>query len=274
MVRTFFALLLSTCALFAQFYQGHVPTTRKPVDTYTYKSEDEATTFFVVGYSNKTRTPTWTAFEIDDPRKPNLSCDRAGKFASEGRADPVVVHTDYAAIPDATAYSRGHMVPNSVMAYWRGCEGNKASFITSNIVPQLQGNNAGVWEALESAIAGKKKPGGSFNTGLIGRSKHVWVFAGPVYWGRTADIEKMGPKEIWVPTSLWKTVIWVDDKGEERTCSWIIPHRADIPRNAYMEYTVSIQEVYRKTGVNVLPSKIHRLYTQMDAEEFISMSDD
>jgi DNA/RNA endonuclease G (NUC1) len=186
----------------------------------------------------------------------------------------VVLHDDYKAIPGATAYSRGHMVPNSAMAYWQGCKGNKATFITSNIVPQLQANNAGVWEALESSIAGKKKPGGSFDMGLIGRSKHVWVFAGPVYWGRTVDIEKMGQKEIWVPTSLWKTVIWIDDKGEERTCSWIIPHRSDIPRNAYMEYTVSIHDVYKKTGVNVLPAKTHPLYTRVDAEEFLAHSDE
>lgn len=274
MVKAFVALLLSTCALFAQFYHGHTPSTRKPVDTYTYKSEDGVTTFFVVGYSNKTHTPTWTAFEIENPGKPVLSCERPSDFTPEPRANPVVVHTDYAASAGATTYSRGHMVPNSAMAYWRGCEGNKATFITSNIVPQLQANNAGVWEALESAVAGKKRSGGAFDMGLIGRSKHVWVFAGPVYWGRTVDIEKISPKEIWVPTALWKTVIWIDDKGEERTCSWIIPHRADIARNAYMEYIVSIQDVYKKTGVNVLPTKTHPLYTRVDAQKFIPLGNE
>ena len=99
-------------------------------------------------------------------------------------------------------------------------------------------------------------------------------FAGPVYWGRTVDIEKISPKEIWVPTALWKTVIWIDDKGEERTCSWIIPHRADIARNAYMEYIVSIQVVYKKTGVNVLPTKTHPLYTRVDAQKFIPLGNE
>jgi DNA/RNA endonuclease G (NUC1) len=42
-----------------------------------------------------------------------------------------------------------------VVAYTFGCEAAKTTFITSNIVPQLQKNNAGVWEALESAVGWK-----------------------------------------------------------------------------------------------------------------------
>lgn len=271
MIRVLIAFLLSACFLPAQYFQGHVPSTRKTVDVFEYKSEDASTTFFAVGYSNKSRTPAWTAFEIEEPGPPNLDCERAGRFGPEDRADPVITHGDY----QSSGYSRGHMVPNAAMAYWRGCEGNKATFITSNIVPQLQAHNGGVWEALESAIAGKKGNGRKFAQGLIGRSKHVWVFAGPVFWGRSTDLEKVSPsKQIWFPTAFWKTVIWVNGEGEFNTCSWLIPHRANIPKKSYMEFTVSIQDIYRKTGVNVLSTKTDPLFTRTDADEFIEQSDD
>lgn len=271
MIRIMIAILLGAGFLCAQYFQGHVPSTKKAVDVYEYKSEDLATTFFVVGYSNRTRTPTWTAFEIENPGPPQLACERAGRFGPEDRADPEITHDDYS----SSGYSRGHMVPNAVMAYWRGCEANKATFITSNIVPQLQSHNGGVWEALESAISGKKAREGKFAQGLIGRSQHVWVFAGPVYWGRTTEIDKISPsKKIWVPTAFWKTVIWTNSEGDFKTCSWLIPHQANIPKKSYMEYTVSIQDVFRKTGVNVLQSKEDPLYTQVDADAFLEQSDE
>ena len=159
------------------------------------KSEDGKTTFFAVGYSNQTRTPTWTAFEVENPGGPILNCERDDQFEPEPQADPVITHRDYS----KTGYSHSHMVPNAAMAYWKDCEANKATFITSNIALQLQPYNGGVWEALKTAVAGEKTGGDKFNAGLIGRSMHVWVFAGPVFWGRTADIEKVGQKEIWVP---------------------------------------------------------------------------
>lgn len=258
MLRRILAVCLFALGLQAQFFDHHPPSCARPLKTFDY-------TFFVVGYSDETRTPAWTAFEIEEPGEPILSCSRAGQFAPEPRADPVIVHQDYR----SSGYSRGHLVPNAAMAYWRGCEANRATFITSNIVPQLQAHNAGVWEELETAIAGKK--GGStagFTPGLIRPGRHVWVFSGPVFWGDA--IQKISAKDIWVPTALWKTVIWTDAATHTtRTCSWIIPHRADVPREAYMDYAVSFQAVFEKTGINVLPSRTHALFTRCDAQEFV-----
>lgn len=258
LIRALLVAWLTALSAFAQFFEGNEPKSKKPVQTFNY-------TYFVVGYSNESRTPLWSAMEVKNAGEPILGCKRVNRFSTEKDADPPITHQDYS---NSENYSRGHMTPNAVVAYTFGCDAAKASFVTSNIVPQLQKHNAGVWESLEAAVGGKSSSNG-FMPGLVQRAPEVWVYTGPVFWGKKSDIQKLGSKEIWIPTAVWKTVIWKTTDGKTKTCSWMIPHRDDIPKNAYMEYVVSIKDIYRKSGVNVLGSTSHDLFTEIDDQDFL-----
>lgn len=259
MFRSFLLVWFSALAAFAQFFEGIQPSSLRPVATFRY-------TFFAVGYSNETRTPLWSVMEVKNAGEPTLGCMRVNKFAAENRADPPITHKDYA---NNEGYSRGHMTPNAIVAYVYGCEAATTTFITSNIVSQLQRHNAGVWEALESAIGGKATSSG-FVKGLVQKAPAVWIYTGPVFWGKPTEIQKLGPKEIWIPTALWKTVIWKTSDGATKACSWLIPHRDDIPRNAFMTYAVSIKEIEEQTGVDILGDAHQQLSTEVDAQDFLN----
>jgi len=272
--RSLLLLAFVCTSALAQYFQHHVPASKKPVVELKYP-------YFAVGYSNESHTPLWSAMEIDHPKDPIVGCSRKNiKFATpkDDAVNPKITHADYSAEDsEGQVYSRGHMTPNSIVAYYFGCEAARTTFITTNIVPQLQKHNAGVWVALEASIAGQNQ-GDTFQGGLVQRTTHIWVFTGPVFWGPAKAIEKLGEAEIWIPTAIWKTVIWQvemkDGKPEFRTCSWMIPHQANIPRSHFMEYTVSIRDIYKKTGVNVLGEggSASPLYTAVDDQAFLDAS--
>jgi len=250
---------LSAMAIYAQYFRDKQPACTKPVETWSY-------TYYAVGFSNDTHTPLWSAMETKKVINPNTGCPRISNFASDSRENPKITHNDYS----NTGYSRGHMTPNAIVAYAFGCDANKTTFMTSNIVPQLQDHNGGVWEALESVVGGVNGSGG-FKQGLVNRVPEAWIYTGPVFWG--SNIEKTGPKGIWVPTAIWKTVIWKTIDGKTKTCSWMIPHEAGIPKNSYMDYTVSIKDIAAKTGVNILGSTADPLYSEIDIQDFLETID-
>ena len=258
MLRTLLLFCLSSLAAFAQYFDGRPPASARPVATFTY-------TCYSVGYCNETRTPLWSVLEVRHAGTPQLGCKRSSHFASEPRAEPPITHQDYA---NSAGYSRGHMTPNAVVAYVFGCQAAKATFITANTVPQLQEHNAGVWEALEAAVGGRQSASG-FAPGLVQNAPEVWIYTGPVFWGEASAIRKLGDKGIWVPTALWKTVIWKTAEGRTRTCSWLIPHQTGIPRNDYMNYVVSMDEVFQKTGVDLLAGQRTPLFDEIDDQTFL-----
>jgi endonuclease G len=234
-------LLLFPSLAWAQYYNGLQPTWTKTQKVFKYSS---TTTYYAVGWSDTTHTAVWSAFNVAPTTTPTTSCTRPSSFASESRESPVIYDGDYS----GTGYDRGHMVPNAAMAYWRGCTASNATFITSNLCPQIHGFNAGVWEQLESKIAGLKGST-TFTYGLIKKGFQVWVYCGPVFG--TSD-KKVGSKSIDVPAKFWKTVIWKNSAGTLRTCSWMFNHDATIPSANYMSYTTTIRAIQSATGLKLV----------------------
>lgn len=260
LLRSIFAAFLTATAAFAQYFEGTKPDAKLPFTTFNY-------TWFAVGYSENTHTPIWTAYEVENCGLPKEDCKRPSTFKSEPVAETVITHKDYS----NSGYSRGHMVPNAAMAYCCNCNAATATFITSNIVPQLQDHNGGVWERLESEISGLKSSSG-FRKGLAQKVKKLWVYTGPVFFGEEKEIKKISNKNIWVPTHTWKTAIWQDRMEKFFTCSWLIPHKDGIEKAAYMDYVTSIEAIHAMCGVNVLGgTSKENLYSRVDSEAYIEI---
>lgn len=232
------ALLLAPVLAWAQYYNGLQPTCTKTQKVFKYSS---STLYYAVGFSDTTHTALWSAFTVTATGSPTTTCSRPSSFASEAGESPVITDSDYT----GTGYDRGHMVPNAAMAYWRGCTASNATFITSNLCPQVHAFNAGVWEKLEEKVAGINS-GSSFTQGLIQKGNTVWVYCGPVFASGDA---KVGSKKIEVPAKFWKTVIWKNSAGQIHTLSWMFNHDGTIPAANYMNYTTTIRAIQTATGV-------------------------
>ena len=130
-----------------------------------------------------------------------------------------------------TGYDRGHMSPAAVNTI--NTDVMSESFFLSNMVPQDQQNNRGIWRILELWVRDQAKVGGEF-----------YVISGPIYDAGYKSINGVG-----VPTRLYKIVI---DAKTKKSIAFILPN-AGAPVKDLPKYTASIRDVEKATGINFNP---------------------
>jgi len=125
---------------------------------------------FVIGYSLKSMTPLWAQYRT---KNLDLTCKKTYRHKGNFYCDPRIAkihrctHQDFKDLHcnfksqnynKTKCLARGHLAPNSLF----GCNEKdaKATFVTTNIAPQIQnGFNGGIWRSLEQKVkkcAGKR----------------------------------------------------------------------------------------------------------------------
>lgn len=209
---------------------GGVPESARRLDFLKNKG-------YVVGYDDARGNPAWVAYKVFPP--PSFETGARPDFETDGRTRARVSPEDYA----HSGFDRGHMAPNQAMGACYGTEGQRESFLMSNIVPQLHAVNAGVWKDLEQRILKRY-------TRLCGA---VWVVCGPLYRDDARRTRKLNGK-VSVPDAFFLVIA---DRDEERgnavrALAFVIPHAADADGNA-KEYLVPVREIERLSGLNFFP---------------------
>jgi endonuclease G len=196
--------------------------------------------YFTVGYDNDRRNPAWVAYDLDGPiTHPGPEAKRPAQFATDERTTAKVRHSDYT----NSGFDRGHLCPAYAMFSRYGEEGERATFICTNIIPQPHALNAGWWENLEQHIAGRDGTG----SGWAGSLRHLTVINGPVYRSARHDL----PSGVEVPDACFAIVFdYVEDTGAYRALAFEIP---DLPTatGALERYLVSIERIEADTGLDV-----------------------
>jgi endonuclease G len=107
---------------------------------------------FTIGYDPELREPAWVSYALAGPIRNHGHEKRPDRFASDPAIGDSPRHEDYS----RSGYDRGHMCPAYAEFSRFGPEGMSATFVTTNICPQIHGLNAGRWEDLEAMIAGRE----------------------------------------------------------------------------------------------------------------------
>ena len=145
---------------------------------------------------------------------------------------PRVSHNDYT----NSGFSRGHMAPNFAIMTRYGLSAQRATFLMSNVVPQLQALNGGPWEHLERTIA----------RDFANTLEEVWVITGPIY---TGTIERL-PSGVDVPDRFYKVII--DELNDQpRALAFIMEDDTRRPADL-KDFLVSVRKVEMATGVQLL----------------------
>jgi endonuclease G len=118
---------------------------------------------FIIGYSTYSMTPLWAQYRT---KNLDLSCKKTFRPSGKFYCDPRItknhrcIHDDFKDVHcnrhnpkynSKKCLAKGHLAPNSLF----GCNESdaKATFITTNIAPQIQnGFNGGIWRSLELRI--------------------------------------------------------------------------------------------------------------------------
>lgn len=150
-----------------QLYKGVSP---KLPDVMLGDSQTLCFNGFVVLYSNKTKTPLYSASQLTTRRiQMGEVLKRVDSFHAESRLGEKSPNlSDY----KNTGYDRGHLAPNADMY-------NKTSqydsFSLANIAPQAPKLNRGIWANLESNVRSQTKNKGEsyIITGLLYKNERV-----------------------------------------------------------------------------------------------------
>ena len=184
---------------------------------------------FVVGYDEARRNPAWAAYRLfANPE--TFDFDRPSRFSTDARTAARVSHNDYT----NSGFSRGHMAPNFAIMTRYGLSAQRATFLMSNVVPQLQALNGGPWEHLERTIA----------RDFANTLEEVWVITGPIY---TSTIERL-PSGVDVPDRFYKVII--DELNDQpRALAFIMEDDTRRPADL-KDFLVSVREVEMAAGFN------------------------
>jgi endonuclease G len=151
------------------------------------------------------------------------------------REDPEVpaqfrsILTDY----QGTGYDRGHMAPAADFMF--DANMMSESFFLTNMMPQVPGNNRGIWKYLEEMTRYWAQTKGE-----------VYVITGTIY----TQPSKIIGKGVSVPSHVYKIVI---DPKTGKTASFLFPNEKLDPK-LIDQYAVSVLTIEQKTGINFSPT--------------------
>jgi DNA/RNA endonuclease G (NUC1) len=193
---------------------------------------------YTLSYNRSKGTTNWTAWHLDSswlgstPRQDDFRPDPAlpaGWYQ--------VTDTDYS----GSGYDRGHMTPSGDRT--NSVPNNSATFLMTNMVPQLPANNQGPWEELES-----------YCRTLAGQGNELYIISGPV-----GNIGTIANGHVVVPQYTWKVVLVLPNGDNDlqrinratRVFGIIVPNFPPLNINApWRDFRVTVNAVENLTGYN------------------------
>jgi endonuclease G len=164
---------------------------------------------------------------------------RPAVFATEMRTAAHVAHHDY----DGSGFDRGHMCPAYALFSRFGEEGMQTTFVMANVIPQCHDLNAGEWEHLETAIAGRDGHG----NGWAGDGP-LWIINGPVYDKRPASATLRN--RTWVPTACFSVILRMRD-GSWDALAVEMPNQERVA-GPWTRYLTTIERIEGETRIDIL----------------------
>ncbi len=195
---------------------------------------------FSLSYNRSTATPNWVAWRLDSSWIG--TADRQDDF----RPDPAlpaawyhVQDNDYS----GSGFSRGHMCPSGDRT--RSIPDNSATFLMTNMIPQLAANNEGPWNDLEN-----------YCRTLASQGNEVYIISGPN--GVHAVTPTIANGQITVPERTWKVVLVLPNGSDDlrrvnrstRVFGIVVSNRSVTGGNAWRNYRVTVDAVESLTGHN------------------------
>jgi endonuclease G len=186
--------------------------------------------FFVLCHNSALKVPIWVGYELE-PRHLIRLAPRPHGFRRDGElSHPGAADADY----KHSGFSRGHMAPAADFAWSEAAM--RATFLLSNVVPQKQKVNAGLWARLEAVVRR-----------VAADCDGTYVFTGPLFDGGDAP-QAIGAGRIAVPSHLFKVVLAI--KGGRRSMLAAIIPNAESVSGVLDDYAATVDEVERRTGLD------------------------
>lgn len=192
---------------------------------------------YALGYIERHEQPAWVIYHMTKAEATTKAASRDDNF----REDPEIT-TGSATLADyrRSGYDRGHLAPAADMSF--SIKTMDESFYLSNMSPQLDEFNRGIWKDLEAQVRSFAISEGD-----------IYVTTGPIFPSET-EPKAIGPNKVTVPKAFYK-VVW-DRTAPEKMIGFILPHEGS--SKSLKSFAVTVDRVEAETGLdffNVLPEE-------------------
>lgn len=199
---------------------------------------------YVLKYAEEFEQAAWVVHKL----RGEYTKGRASRQGMEFEPDSKVktrsaLSSDYS----GSGYDRGHMVP---AGDFKCCPDlMKETFYVSNISPQNQDLNRGLWENIESRMRGWSV-----------RDEELYIVTGPVLRKGLPTIGRYN--QVAVPEYYYKIALFYQPKTgkKPRAIAFLVPNEALIGKRMN-SFVVSVDEIEEQTGIDFfskLPDEIEK----------------
>ena len=198
---------------------------------------------YAVGYSEELMNPLWAAYRLGNLKGENEpeKWERPSRFFTDSRVNAPVDHDSYT----SSGYSRGHLVPNASVLEQYGQMAQLETFLVTNICPQKQKLNGGIWMRLESKIRDELSQDDEDNKEV----HDLYVITGPVF--REKPVKRLA-SGVAIPDAFFKIIAFRKGYfGTVKAVSFIMPQEPE--ERDFESYFTSIDEIERLTGFDFFP---------------------
>ncbi|MAP54360.1 DNA/RNA non-specific endonuclease [Altibacter sp.] len=186
---------------------------------------------FTLSYAETHEQAEWVAYELAKSHLSKNEYERPDFVEDRKIASKSAHWSSY----KGSGYDRGHLCPAGDRRF--SFNAYLETFLTSNISPQDNDFNGGVWNKLEQQVRywAKKYDG-------------VYVVTGGVL---KEGLPAIGIEKVTVPDAFYKIV--VDASGKElKAIAFLIPNAPT--NNSFYDFVVSIDEIEQHTGIDFFPN--------------------
>lgn len=184
-------------------------------------------TAYTLSYNHEMRNPNWVAWVLTSDHTTGPAKRADYDFEDDDdMPDPVGTKADYY----NKGYDRGHMCPAGD-CHW-SAQAMTDCFLMTNMCPQNNSLNRGVWNTIEQQCRSWAKKYGK-----------VYIVCGPVYLNK--EHRKLGKNKVVVPDAFFKVVLCME--GTPKAIGFVCRNQSQKGRKK-TDFVNTIDDVERITG--------------------------
>ena len=185
---------------------------------------------FALSYNESYEQAEWVFYELKEENV-NKGNFKRPYFISDPKVK--TKSADYRNYKNS-GYDRGHLCPAGDMNFSK--EAFDDTFYTSNISPQKNDFNSGVWNRLEQKTRYWSQ-----------KYNDIYVVTGGIL---SDDLKTIGSEKVSVPKYFYK-ILMDETDGEYNMIAFLVPHENS--KRPLYEFVVSVDEIEKMTGIDFFP---------------------
>ena len=201
--------------------------------------------YYSLSYNEAAEQASWVAYTLEKSQLQNSKSLSRPYFIVDNAVETGAA--DWRNYKNS-GYDRGHLCPAGDRSF--STQAYNETFLTSNISPQLNAFNAGIWNRLENQVRD-----------WASRYNKITVITGGL---TTNGLGTIGTEKVVVPNAFYKIILRKNDSGYS-CLAFLIPHRES--NAALQQFVVSVDEVENVTGIDFFPQLEDSIEHKIEAEK-------